>query len=188
LVAKAPRMGDHNRVTITYIEVRDKDREHFLTTYGYTRRDSQAKTSQETEESITVIALREIWDRLSNYRRLGDVAEVHRGVEWQPPFDPDKYLSSTEKPGFACGLDGVAGSFCFQAPPSIYLNMKPEYRRRNAFELPWEQPKAVMNAARISRGPWTIAAFADDTGLVCSQSFHAVWPTDHLWTAGSVAV
>ena len=44
-----------------------------------------------------------------------------------------------------------------------------------------------MNAARVSRGPWTIAAFADDTGLVCSQRFHAVWPKDQRWTAKSLA-
>ena len=187
LIAHEPRTDDHNRFIVSYTEVRDKDREHFLTAYGYTRRESQTKTSQEAEESFTVMALREIWDRLSAYPRLGDVAEIHRGVEWQPPFDANKYVSTTEKPGFERGLDSVAENFCFQAPPSVYLSMEPEYRRRNAFELLWKQPKVVMNAARVSRGPWTIAAFADDTGLVCSQNYHAVWPTDHRWTAKSLA-
>ena len=64
LIAKEPRTDDHNRVLVSYTEVRDKDREHFLTAYGYTRRESQTKTSQEAEESLTVIALREIWERL----------------------------------------------------------------------------------------------------------------------------
>lgn len=188
LIAKMPRTEDHNRVTISYTEVKDKDREHFLTTYGYTRRETQEKTSQEAEESLTVIALREIWERLSAYPRLGDVAEIHRGVEWQPPFDPNKYVSDTAKPGFERGLHSVAGHlFCFQAPPSEYLCTKPEDRKYKAFELPWKQPKVIMNAARVSRGPWKIAAFADDTGLMCSQNFHAIWPKDQRWTTRGLA-
>ncbi len=188
LIAKMPRTDEHNHITISYTEVQDKDREHFLTTYGYTRKETQAKTSQEAEESLTVIALREIWERLSAYPRLEDIAEIHRGVEWQPPFDPNKYLSDTEKPGFERGIHSVAEHlFCFQAPPSEYLCTKPEARRRNAFELPWQQPKVIMNAARISRGPWKIAAFADDTGLMCSQRFHAVWPKDRRWTTKGLA-
>jgi hypothetical protein len=65
--------------------------------------------------------------------------------------------------------------------------MKPEYQRRNAFGLPWAQPKVILNAVRVSRGRWKIAAFADDTGLVCSQRFHAVWPKDQRWTTKALA-
>ena len=43
--------------------------------------------------------------------------------------------------------------------------------------MPWERPKVVMSAKRKSRSPWRIAAFADDTGLVCYQTFTSVWPT-----------
>ena len=97
-------------------------------------------------------------------------------------------MSDTEKSGFERGLHSVAGHlFCFQAPPSEYLCTKPEYRKYKAFELPWKQPKVILNAARVSRGPWKIAAFADDTGLVCSQNFHAVWPKDQRWTTKGLA-
>jgi type I restriction-modification system DNA methylase subunit len=187
LIAKAPRTQEPHRLTVTYTEVREKDRERFVTTYGYSRRESQTKTSQEAAESLTVIALRAIWDRLADFPRLGDVAEIHRGVEWQPPFDPDKYLSDTEKPGFARGLRSASRSLCFQVPPSEYLSVKPADRRGNAFDLPWKQPKVIMNAVRVSRGPWKIAAFADDTGLVCSQNFHVVWSKDQQWTPKGLA-
>lgn len=188
LIAKMPHLGNRDRVVISYTEVRDKDRAQFLTTYGYTRRDSQAKTIQETEDNLAIIALHETWDRLSNYPRLEDVAEIHRGIEWQSPFNPDKYLSPVKKSGFERGLRSAAGNlFCFQSPPSVYLCTNPEYRRGNAFDLPWKQPKVVMNAARASRGPWTIAAFTDDTGLIGSQNFHALWPTDPIWTTRSLA-
>ena len=122
LIATAPDFNTRASITTSYAEVADNDREQFLTEYRYTRRESQEKTTAEAEESFAVIALREIWDRLSHYPRLGEVAEIHRGVEWQSPFDAEKYLSPTKKPGFARGLSSAAGNFlCFQAPPSVYL-------------------------------------------------------------------
>ena len=38
-------------------------------------------------------------------------------------------------------------------------------------------PKVILNAARISRGPWRLAAFVDRDQNVCSQRFHGLWPT-----------
>ncbi|MGE0824066.1 MAG: class I SAM-dependent DNA methyltransferase [Candidatus Binatia bacterium] len=187
LIATEPSFTTRTHVTISYTEVADKDRERFLTEYRCTRRESQAKTTAEAEESFVIIALREIWDRLSHYPRLGEVAEIHRGIEWQSPFDPGKYLSPTKKPGFERGLNSAAGNFwCFQTPPSEYLSIKPEDRRRNAFDLPWDKPKVILNAARVSRGPWKIAAFPEETGLVCTKNFHALWLRDPHWTIKSL--
>jgi hypothetical protein len=43
-----------------------------------------------------------------------------------------------------------------------------------------------MNAVRISQGPWCIAAFSEETGLICSQDFHGIWPSSQ-WTTKSLA-
>ncbi len=188
LIAKFPHLDSHPSVTVSYTEVADKDRERFLEEYSYTRRETQEKEVQRARENFAVVALREIWDRLSSFPRLGEVAEIHRGVEWQPPFDPGKYLSTTKKPGFELGLNSVAGNFLsFQTPPTIYLCTKREDRRGNAFDLSWNQPKVIMNAARVSRSSWKIAAFSDEIGLVCSQRFHALWPKKHMWSTKSLA-
>src|SRR5204863_410650 len=45
---------------------------------------------------------------------------------------------------------------------------------------PWGRPKVITNAARLTRGPWTITAAPDCSGLVCTQGFHGVWPTEDL--------
>jgi len=42
--------------------------------------------------------------------------------------------------------------------------------------LPWERPKLIANAGRLSRGPWRIAAMLDKDGLLCSQQFFGLWP------------
>jgi hypothetical protein len=33
-----------------------------------------------------------------------------------------------------------------------------------------------MNAIRVGRGPWRLAAAMDDSGLVCFQQFIGLWP------------
>jgi hypothetical protein len=35
----------------------------------------------------------------------------------------------------------------------------------------------LTNAARLSRGPWRMAAASDRSGLVASQGFFGIWPT-----------
>jgi hypothetical protein len=173
--------------TVSFTEVREKDRELFLREYGYTRRDIEVVDPVQAEISLVVPPLREVWERLSTCQALGDVAEVHRGIEWQAPFDRQKYISSVPKAGFQLGLDKAYGKLaCFEVPNPVYLCMKEDSRRAGAYSLPWDRPKVVANAARASRGPWRVVAFEDGDGLVCSQRFHAVWPNSP-WTTKTIA-
>lgn len=45
-----------------------------------------------------------------------------------------------------------------------------------AFGGRWERPKIVMNSARMSRGSWCVAAFADVGGSIMDQTFTGIWP------------
>jgi hypothetical protein len=49
-----------------------------------------------------------------------------------------------------------------------------------AYKLPWERPKIIANAARLSEGHWTIAAAIDNQGIMATQRFHGVWPTNSV--------
>jgi hypothetical protein len=55
------------------------------------------------------------------------------------------------------------------------LDFRPSSIRR-AGTHPWEQPKVIANAARLSRGPWCYAAAVDNQGLAVSQQLYGVWP------------
>jgi hypothetical protein len=55
--------------------------------------------------------------------------------------------------------------------------MDPQLMYREAYKLPWDKPKVITNAARPSRGHWLIAGAIDEQGLVCTQSYHGIWPT-----------
>jgi type I restriction-modification system DNA methylase subunit len=186
LIGKHPSGSKNDRSSITFTEVQDQDREKFLRFFAYTRRDAGTLTLERAANSLAVTALGEIWDRLAEYPKLGTF-DIHRGVEWQSPFDPDKYISTRPKPGFKRGIGSAAGHlYAYLAPPTEYLCVKPECRKGGAFDLPWDDPKVVMNAVRVSRGPWRIAAFADESGLLFSQSFTCLWPSNG-WTAKSLA-
>ena len=127
--------------------------------------------------------LQRVWDKLASLARLGDVAEIHRGFEYKLSLEEneDKLVSDVPREGFAKGLRQVTDDFePYTASSSTYLNMNPELMRREAYKLPWDKPKVIANAARLSRGPWLVAGAVDDKGLVCTQSFHGIWATGTL--------
>jgi hypothetical protein len=186
LIAKAPHRRDRPVVSVNYTHVDDKDRERFLSEYAFTHRDSEIKTLAAAQNSLKVVGLREIWNCLDHFRKLGSVATIHRGVEWKQPFVETRYISSIPKPGFEQGFHKVEGIQSFRSSVPVFLLTKPEFRRGNAWELPWKRSKVLFNASRISRGQWCLAAFEDQSGLIASQNFHALWPHNH-WTTKTFA-
>jgi type I restriction-modification system DNA methylase subunit len=188
VIATAPRTATSARSTVSlaFTQVAEKDRKAFLARYAFTRRDEFDKTMTEATESLNVVALRELWGRLNRFDRVGDFAEIHKGVEWLSPFDPDRHLSESAKVGFRKGVFNAQHLLAFERPETKYLSVERKYRRRNAFDLPWDEPKVFVNAARVSRGPWAIAAFGDTAGLISNKRFHALWPRAP-WTVISLA-
>jgi hypothetical protein len=187
LLGKVPGEGG-SQVSVSFAEVTNRDREGFLNEHAVSRRDSATKTDAEAIRGLAVPPLSEIWDRLKSSPTLADAADIHRGVEWKQPFDEKKYLSKTPKPDFVPGVNSAEGEFkCFERPESIYLSARPDHRLWNAWDLPWNLPKVVMNAVRVSQvGPWKIAAFTDESEARYSQNFHCLWPKSS-WTAKIIA-
>lgn len=186
LIAADPRREDTKTFFVRFSEVSDKDRDRFMTQYVITRQDAAPKSINEAARTFHVVRFREVWDRLNGAPSIGEYAEIHRGIEWQAPFNEQLYISETQKRGFQRGLHRAENLFAFELPDSVYLNTQQEHQRGGAFKYRWEETKVVMNAVRISRGPWKIAAFVDSTGLICSQNFHALWPVEP-WTPKTLA-
>ena len=123
--------------------------------------------------------LPEVWEFLANYPTLGEVADLHRGIEWNLPLTENRSSLEREDPadGFILGVPSRAKFNVFEPPPLKYLNMRPEYQRGNAWQLDWRKPKAIINKNALSRGAWRLAAFADGEGITCYQNCTGVWPT-----------
>ena len=172
----------HTYVNVSYSNVNDADADRFLQDYIVSNRETEKKPKSSFLSSAKIPPLKEVWHLLTESPKLEDVADIRRGVQWQPPFDETKYISVRSKKGFAKGLRKVTDAYmAFQTPPTVYLSIRSEDQLANAFDLPWQKPKVIANAATLQRGPWRIATFPDNCRLVCSQRFFGIWPKDG-WT------
>lgn len=186
LLAHTPEVRE--RTQVHFREVLKPQLAAFYDSSAVSREDTGTFTAEEAGASgFHVPVLQEIWERVAHLPTLGSVAAIHRGVEWQAPFDEKKYLSDKQRPGFVRGLRNVEEGFDSFAPPMpCWLNAAPAYRRRNAWDLSWNEPKVIVNAATKARGSWRLAAAPDLTGLVCTQRYHCLWPTNG-WSAKALA-
>ena len=139
----------------------------------------------QAEETLAVPELPEIWEYLLTYRRLGDFANVRRGIQWNKPlidkkgketgFRKDLIKTEYEK-GFMLGVAPRTKFHVFERPTLYYLSRRPEDQLNNNYQLPWEQPKVIVNKSARSRWGWRMAAFPDTQGFICYQTFIGVWP------------
>jgi len=159
--------------------------------------DESIKTVGEAEQSLAVPQLGEVWSRLAGLSKLGEIAKISKGIEWNLPLikggmetgNRSKFIFDAPQSWTREGVPPLAKIQPFQKPTTMHLSMRPEDQRRGAYKkLPWDTPKVILNAARRSRGPWRISAFADFDGLTCYRTFLAVWPKDPILATVLAAV
>jgi hypothetical protein len=149
----------------------------------------------EARESLLVPELPEVWDFLVNYPTLGDVAELHRGIEWNLPLtvkgretgNRSKLVTDQPAEGYRLGIAPKTDFSVFEQPSVAYLNFKPELQRVSAWKYDWSRPKAILNKAARSRGRWRVVAFPDSRGLACYQTYIGVWPKPHSFDEWSLS-
>ena len=161
------------------------DLKHFYLTHEPSRRSEvDFELSEDTfRSSIWLPTLPFVWKATSRMKRLSDVAEIHRGIEYNVPFRANEshLVSETPRPGFCLGIQKVQGTVePFLIRKTVYLNVSPDRMRGTAYKHPWNQRKLVVNSARRTRGAWPMAASIDCLGVVCYQNFHGIWPDDSI--------
>lgn len=166
-------------------EVDKGDLENFYSTHELTRRSEDEFEASPSifERSIWLPLLQEVWSATDRMKRLGDLAEVHRGIEYNVPFRLNQFqlVSATRRPGFALGIQKVKDTVePFLVRKTVYLNVLSAVMRGNSYKRPWSRRKLVVNAARRTRGAWRITASIDQIGMVCYQNFHGVWPDNSM--------
>lgn len=154
--------------------VEDQDRAQFLA--SGTISSERRRSKEVTDGDLWIGALDELWEQLDRYPQLGSMADVYRGLKW---WKQDEGRSYEPRPGFVPGVFKPSESLTqFQIGEVCYLDMNPEKAMfPGPLNRPWNLPKVLTNVARLSRGPWRIAAAYDATGLVASQGFFGLWPT-----------
>ena len=161
------------------------DLESFYLTHEPTwRSEDDFEVSADTfASSIWLPALPDVWKATGRMKRLSDVADIHRGIEYNVPFRSNEshLVSKTSRPGYSLGIHKVKGAVePFLIQRMVYLNVAQDLMRGSAYKRPWKQQKLVVNAARRTRGAWPIAASIDPLGIICYQNFHGIWPADSI--------
>ena len=167
------------------ISVEKKDYQRFIYSGEATSRIEVPAGFMQNEIGVSLrhSRLQLIWDELASLQHLGEIANIHRGIEYNIPFKENEpeLVSNEPRTGFIKGLVRVTDDFePYISEAFNYLNTDPEKMRGNAYKLPWEKPKVIACAARLSRGPWTIAAIIDEQGLMCYQNFDGIWPIGNV--------
>jgi hypothetical protein len=175
------------RYDISYRGVSERGRDAFVRTGVVTRDDvipAQRVLGDAAHISVTFWVPRafNVWDSLAALPTLGQVAEVHRGVEYQGgglSAERGKTVRDTPFTGAVRGIDSVKRQLLpFLIQNAHWLGTEERLRRRHAWELPWDKPKVIVNASPHSRGSWRLMAARDTQGLLATSRFHGVWPHD----------
>jgi type I restriction-modification system DNA methylase subunit len=174
LIASDRRVDTKRReVHLVSSVVSDRDRADFLVTGKLTAERRRIKAVHSGD--LWIGELDELWEVVERFPRLGEMADVYRGLKW---WKQGRGVSNSPQEGFAPGVFKPADSlaqYCIRN--FVYLNMGPEAAMfPGPLSRPWDQPKVLTNVARLSRGPWRMAAASDRSGLVASQGFFGIWP------------
>lgn len=127
--------------------------------------------------------LQEVWQATSNMKRLGELSSIHSGIQYNMSLRTNRSRLIAYEPshGFTPGLYRVKDAVePYVVLKTLFLNASPEFMRTNAHTLPWHKSKLIINANQQSRGPWKLSASMDNSGLVCYQNFHGLWPAGSL--------
>ena len=152
--------------------IEDRDRAQFLKG-GFVTAERH-RTRVVKDGRLWIGALDDLWEFLEDYPRLGSVADVYRGLKWWKQADGQ---SAVAKDGYERGVFSPRKSLSqFEIVESTYLDVRAGSSMVPApLTRPWERPKVLANVARLSRGPWRMAAAFDSAGLYASQAFFGVW-------------
>lgn len=153
--------------------------------------------------SIWIPEHKRLWRYLSDYPRLDEIAETHRGIEYNIPLQSGaimrkahtdgksmskrqalalveqnraRVFSDTPKRGFVQALLEAQDIQQYHLHHTAYLTTQEDLCQNKAYRLPWEKPKLLVTAARTSRGPWRIAAIQDRSGLFAYRNLYGIWP------------
>jgi type I restriction-modification system DNA methylase subunit len=178
----------HDKSTLGYSRVYDRADSwlRFEHAHEVSFQYSSQLSLDAAEEMLAIPDLPEVWDFLVNQPQLNEVAELHRGIEWNENLTVDgqetgyreKFVRDSPRNGFMIGVPPRSKFNMFAQPELKYLDMRPENQRGHPYKRPWHKPKAILNKSARRRGRWRMAGFADSAGITCYQTFIGVWPIE----------
>lgn len=114
-----------------------------------------------------------LWDRLGNLPRLGHYLRASWGLRWHggQKGRVNDIPGDHREPGY----QQTSSIDQFKLATPQWLDVNPEHILAGS-NLPWDEPKILCNATRLSRGYWRLAAAVDRHGHRATQQFMGLWP------------
>jgi hypothetical protein len=177
LIAKEPIPHGATKVTLRRVQDSPNAWEQFEREQTVSSDYSEHFSNDGAKKGFLLADLPEVWSFLSDHDTLGNVADIHRGIEWRSKITPGLHVRPKPASGYARGVAPSTKFMTFQVPTMKYLNVQEGEQRRNPWKnYDWSKPKAIVPKARVSRGSWRMVAFPDREGVVCHHTFYGVWP------------
>ncbi|MDE0453728.1 MAG: N-6 DNA methylase [Chloroflexota bacterium] len=179
LIAREPASNGIRDTTLRSTEISERESVEFLKSGKITTQRVLSRPMPDSPSGdLWIPTLKEVWEHLSDFACLGDSFSIHRGIAWYTR-QQDRW-STTEQADYRRGLHSARHLLQFIPKDPVWLDCREQYLSGNAISLPWDRPKLIANATRLSRQAWRIAATVDTTGLVCSQQFMGFWPKEPM--------
>ncbi|MEX0958976.1 MAG: DNA methyltransferase [Burkholderiales bacterium] len=176
IIAQEPRLPEGSTTTrLCRSVIKRADVQRFSQTLEPSLQEKTDIDYRRAPGLVGLRPLRNLWEYLREYPKLGSLVEIHRGLEWNIP--QSQASVRTARAEYKKGLHRIAESLAqFRILNTVYLNCRTQDARGGAINLPWARPKVICSAIRTSRGPWRISATEDLSGMVASQQFFGMWP------------
>jgi hypothetical protein len=180
------------RTKVSYSEVAPNAITSFFYDYHVSnQREAEITITDNDKLTLHIPRQYSFIEKLTRNNLLGNIAEIHKGINWIPqkkklPHSNERtdVASNTPKKGYQIGCEKMNGNLQqFQIKRFRYLSLLDEDQdaATKANKRNWSRPKVVFNAARFGKGsPWRLASFPDETGLVFTKQFFAIWPKEEI--------
>jgi len=164
-----------------FARVGSKDRNAFLHAGTFTEsyETDTLQPGNNEEYDLWQTPRQPVWKALAGLPTLGEIADLNEGIRYA--IQPANHISDTPLPEYRSGVPQVIG---FLEPYSVqgtrYMALDPNTIRGNSLRHVWDNPKVLLNRARISIDVWCLAGAVDTTGLYATRQFYGVWPKEDM--------
>lgn len=183
VIVSARKRKPQKSRSFPYTEVRNEHREVFKTKFGFTWREKvpQSYFDRTKENRLIVPFLKEVWNRIGTYPCLHEVAMVKTGIRYKSSIPENLLVQNSEFPDSKKGIFNVTpGFYQYIAIDTVYMSTKKEHMQSTAIKCPWDLPKVILPASRMSRGRWRFAGAIDTQKRVFSRRFYGAWPKSSI--------
>lgn len=172
-VLLARRKAPHSKLTTRYGSLTKNGMDAFRKGYQFENHQEAliAEVAQKPDYGLYLPLLSKLWRCLAHNPKLGDLADVGRGIEFKKGCPVKRGGRSREILRYV-----DSGLLHHQEPAPEKLVFSETDVRFWGAAAQTGIPQIVVNAARVSRGPWKIWALRDRQGLLTSQRLITVRP------------